>query len=68
MIDAAKDGVAFAKNAEFESFCKDNKLQSAAIMKNVVAGEASKYVIPDVKNKFPFIAWKKIAGVREEES
>jgi len=56
---------AFVEDMDFESFRDDDKTSSAVIRKFEVMGEASKNVPDRLKEQYPSIPWKEMAGMRD---
>ena len=50
---------------KLESFIEDDKTSSAVIRKFEVMGEAVKNIPDSVKEIYPDIPWKRIAGMRD---
>jgi uncharacterized protein with HEPN domain len=55
----------FTIGLDQESFSKDEKTFDAVIRNLEVIGEAIKKIPEEVRNRYPAIEWKKIAGVRD---
>ncbi len=53
------------KNITKDKFKKNIDLQDAIIRRIEVIGEAVKNISQEIKNKYPQIEWKKIAGTRD---
>ena len=56
----------FVESQSFEDFKKDDKTSSAVIRKFEIIGEAAKQVPENVKQKYPSIPWKEMAGMRDK--
>ena len=56
----------FTEGMNFEQFKNDDKTSSAVIRKFEIIGEASKNLPNSVKEKYPKIPWKDIAGMRDK--
>ena len=68
-----KDILEYMKRAEehvrsisFEEFLKDNKTCDAVIRCIEVIGEAAKNIPDDIRDKYPFIPWRDMAGMRDK--
>lgn len=48
-----------------KDFLKDKELRDATVRRLEIIGEAAKNISPALKNKYPFVEWKKIAGTRD---
>ncbi len=55
----------FTEGMNFEEFTKDDKTSSAVIRKLEIIGEATKNIPEYVRQKYPQISWKKMAGMRD---
>ena len=65
MLDAIKAIESYTKGYTFTDFLK-TKMAQDAVMRNLeIMGEAAKRVSKDVREKYPVIEWKKIAGMRD---
>jgi len=62
-IDSIND---FIEGMNFEQFKSDDKTSSAVIRKFEIIGEATKNLPNNIKNKYPHIPWKDIAGMRDK--
>ncbi|HEY6011387.1 MAG TPA: DUF86 domain-containing protein [Nitrospirota bacterium] len=56
----------FVAGLEPESFKHDDKTSSAVIRKFEIIGEAAKNVPDAVKQRYPDIPWKEMAGMRDK--
>lgn len=56
----------FIKNYDFENFAKDRKTINAVIRSIEVIGEASKKISKSFKDKYSFIPWNKMTGMRNK--
>ena len=65
-ILAAADAVQeFVKGMEFNAFLQDDRTSSAVVRKFEIIGEASKNVPSGMKERYPEIPWKEMAGMRD---
>ncbi len=55
----------FVEGMEFESFKDDDKTSSAVIRKFEIIGEAAKHIPEEIRNNYPQIKWKQMAGMRD---
>ena len=55
----------YTKDLTFADFHSNFEKQDAVIRRLEIIGEAAKYVTPEIKNKYPEIPWRKIAGMRD---
>ena len=62
-IELIKD---YVKDVSEKEFCDDIKLQDAVIRRIEIIGEATKNLPEYVKETYPEIQWKKIAGMRDK--
>ena len=62
-MEAAED---FVSDCTFEDFIGDIKTQYAVIRALEIIGEAAKNVPEDIRQKYPSIPWKDLAGIRDK--
>jgi uncharacterized protein with HEPN domain len=55
----------FTEGIDFEAFCQDDMRFSAVIRKFEIIGEAAKHIPDPIKQKYPDIPWKSMAGFRD---
>jgi len=55
----------FVKGNTFDDFVKDDKTASAVIRKFEIIGEATKQIPDEIRQKYPTIPWKEMAGMRD---
>ena len=56
----------FIEGMNIEQFKSDDKTSSAVIRKFEIIGEATKNLPNTIKDKYPQIPWKDIAGMRDK--
>jgi uncharacterized protein with HEPN domain len=56
----------FVEDQSFEDFEKDDKTSSAVVRKFEIIGEAAKQVPEIVRQKYPAVPWKEMAGMRDK--
>lgn len=55
----------YVENMNFDELKTDNKTNDAIVRNLEVIGEATKNIPPEIRDKYPNIEWKKIAGIRD---
>ena len=55
----------FVKGIDFDQFLNDEKTSSAVIQKFGIIGEVVKNIPEFIKQRYPDIAWKDMAGMRD---
>ena len=66
VIGAMNDALSFVKDMEYDVFLRDKKTIYAVNRALEIIGEATKNVPAAVKNRYPQIPWKKMAGMRDK--
>jgi len=65
ILESIKNIEEYVRGMDKEKFLGDNKTQDAVLRKLEVIGEAVKNIPDEVKEKYPEISWKRIAGMRD---
>lgn len=65
ILDEASFCVRQTTTVDFETFINDEVLRRAIVRSLEIIGEASKNIPPDFKSKYPLVAWKEMAGMRD---
>jgi uncharacterized protein with HEPN domain len=55
----------FVKGMDFEKFKEDDKTSSAVIRKIEIIGEATKNIPEKIRQEYPQVPWKEMAGMRD---
>ncbi len=55
----------FIRDMDFEEFFSDDKTSSAVIRKLEIIGEAAKGIPDNIREQYPQIPWKEMAGMRD---
>jgi uncharacterized protein with HEPN domain len=66
MLDAISDVYDFIGTMSFEEFLKDKKTVNAVLKSIEILGEASKRIPQNLRDKYPVVPWKRMAGVRDK--
>jgi uncharacterized protein with HEPN domain len=65
ILDAIDQILLYASEGD-EAFFSDRKTQDAVVRNLEIIGEATKNISVELKNSYPGIAWKRIAGMRDK--
>jgi uncharacterized protein with HEPN domain len=65
ILDAMESIEGFVEGMEFEEFAEDDKTSSAVVRKFEVIGEATKHIPEEIRQKYPQVPWKEMAGMRD---
>lgn len=63
-----KHAETFTENVTYEEFIKDKKTSYAVVRCIEIMGEAVKNIPDDVRERYPDIPWKNMAGMRDKIS
>ena len=66
IVSAMSNAEAFTEGMQFEDFARDNKSVYAAVRALEIIGEAVRKVPASVRNRYPAIPWKEMAGMRDK--
>ena len=55
----------FIEGMDFEAFATDDKTASAVVRKLEIIGEATKNVPEDIRQQYPQVPWRNMAGMRD---
>jgi uncharacterized protein with HEPN domain len=55
----------FVERMGFEEFRADDKTASAVVRKFEIIGEATKNIPEDIRQRYPKVPWKEMAGMRD---
>jgi uncharacterized protein with HEPN domain len=65
ILEAMTSIETFVEGMDFESFRADDKTSSAVIRKFEIIGEAAKKVPDEIRQDYPWVPWKEMAGMRD---
>jgi uncharacterized protein with HEPN domain len=68
MLVAAEDAMQFVAGMDFTTFEQDKRTTYAVIRAIEIIGEATKRIPDEVKNRYPHIPWRSMAGMRDKLS
>ena len=66
ILQAAEDIHDFTTGMSFEAFVDDDRTLSAVLYKFAVMGEATKLLPEQIREQYPDIPWRSIAGLRDK--
>ena len=65
IVEAAKRIARYSKGMTVEKLKKDTLILDAIVRNLEIIGEAAKNIPRQIKEKYPEVEWKKIAGLRD---
>ncbi|GIW47697.1 MAG: DUF86 domain-containing protein [Deltaproteobacteria bacterium] len=66
ILEACRRIKNYTKGLSYEVFLRSEEKQDAVIRNMEVIGEAVKHISYNLRNKYPEVDWKKVAGIRDK--
>lgn len=66
ILEAIRRADEYIGDMDYKAFVKDTKTQDAVIRTIEIIGEATKYLSNDLRESYPNVPWKSMAGMRDK--
>lgn len=66
IAQAARKAIEFVEGMAYEDFLRDDKTAFAVVRALEILGEATKRIPSDVRDRFPEVPWRSMAGIRDK--
>lgn len=63
---AVQKALVFVQGMSYEAFVADDKTVFAAVRALEIVGEATKRVPPSIRDRYPEVPWRSMAGIRDK--
>ena len=65
MLEAARKVMRYTDNRRLESFVADEMAYDATLRNLAILGEAAKKIPEDIRERYPAVDWRGVAGLRD---
>ncbi len=65
IIEAIEKIEEYTKGSSEKDFCANTQMQDAVLRRLEIIGEAVKHIPRKIRNEYPDVSWKQIAGMRD---
>ena len=65
IVESAKRVRRYTQELDLESFVKNEMVYDAVVRNLETIGEAAKKTPPEIRGRYPQVAWRRIAGLRD---
>jgi uncharacterized protein with HEPN domain len=66
ILDAAERAGQFTRGMDFAQFAADDRTNFAVVRALEIIGEAAKKIPPAIRERFPHLPWREMAGLRDK--
>jgi len=66
IVQAAQQAFDFVEGMDYETFSRDRKTAYAVVRALEILGEATKRIPPEIRNRYPNVPWRSMAGIRDK--
>lgn len=66
MVESTRNALTFVEDMSLDDFQQDVKTQFAVVRALEIIGEAAKCIPDDLRQKYPYVPWRSMAGMRDK--